>query len=58
MKSLIKLALVALVLILGYNYFYGDEAEQQQAEKIVGKVKDLGSDIKSLVMNEREKYDE
>lgn len=58
MKSLIKIALLAIVIVLGYNYFYGDQKEQEQAEKIVGKVKDLGSDIKALVMNEREKYDE
>ncbi|GLR20068.1 hypothetical protein [Portibacter lacus] len=58
MKTLIKLALLALVVILGYNYFYGDEREQAQAERIVGKVKDLGSDIKALVVSEKEKYDE
>ena len=58
MKSLIKIALLAVVIVLGYNYFYGDEKEQEQAEKIVSKVKDLGSDIKDLVLNEREKFDE
>jgi len=58
MKTLFKIALVAIVAVLGYNYFYGNETEQAQAEKIVDKVKDLGSDIKSLVMSEKEKYDE
>ena len=58
MKTLIKIALIAIVAVLGYNYFYGNETEQAQAEKIVGKVKDLGADIKSLVVAEKEKYDE
>ena len=58
MKTLIKIALIAIVAVLGYNYFYGDEKEQEQAEKIVGKVQDLGSDIKALVLNEKEKFDD
>ncbi len=58
MKSLIKIVLLAAVVIIGYNYFFGDEKEQEQAEKIVGKVKDLGADIKALVVSEREKFDE
>jgi hypothetical protein len=58
MKTLIKIAFIAIILVLGYNYFYGDDKEQEQAEKIVEKVKDLGSDIKALVMSEKEKYDE
>ncbi len=58
MKTLLKIALIAIVAVLGYNYFYGDEKEQEQAERIVGKVKDLGSDLKALVLNEKEKYNE
>lgn len=58
MKTLIKIALIAIVAVLGYNYFYGSESEQEQAEKIVGKVKDLGADIKNLVFSEKEKYQE
>lgn len=58
MKTLIKIAFLALILILGYNYFMGDEKEKEQAEQIVDKVKALGSDIKGLVVSEKEKYDE
>ncbi|WP_235295889.1 hypothetical protein [Portibacter marinus] len=58
MRTLIKYAFLVLLIILGYNYFFGSENEQEQAERIVEKVKDLGSDIKSLVVAEKERYDE
>ncbi len=58
MKSLIKIAILALLLILGYNYFLGNDQEKEQAEKIVDKVKALGSEIKTLVVSEKNKFDE
>ncbi len=54
-KKLIRIALIAIVAVVGYNYFLGDAAEKEQATKIVDGVKNVGSSIKDMVVNEKEK---
>lgn len=54
-KKLIRIALIAVVAVVGYNYFLGDAAEKEQATKIVDGVKNVGSSIKDMVVNEKEK---
>ena len=54
-KKLIRLALIAVIAVVGYNYFLGDTAEKEQATKIVDGVKNVGSTIKDMVVNEKEK---
>ncbi|MEM6878367.1 MAG: hypothetical protein AAF544_07410 [Bacteroidota bacterium] len=41
-SRLIKFGLLAAVVIVGYNYFYGDEEEQQQSREVVNRGVDLG----------------
>lgn len=53
-----KLGLLLLVCVLGYNYFFGTEAEKEQSERIFGKVKDVGKDAWALLGTEKEKYKE
>lgn len=57
-KSLLKIGLLLLVCVLGYNYFFGTEAEKEQSERIFGKVKDVGKDAWALLKTEKEKYRE
>jgi hypothetical protein len=57
-RSLLKLGLLLLVCVLGYNYFFGTEAEKEQSERIFGKVKDVGKDAWALLGTEKEKYKE
>ncbi len=58
MKSLIKIAVIAIIAILSYNYFFGTESEKQQSQEIVNEVKELGQSLKELVVTEKEKFDE
>ncbi len=57
-RSLIKIGLVLLVGIVGYNYFFGTEAEKESSRKIVNKAKDLGKSVGGLFKSERAKFDE
>jgi len=54
-KTILKLALLVVVGLLGYNYFLGDEAEKARSREIVGKAKDLGKDAVDLLKSERQK---
>ena len=57
-KFIIKIALVLVVGLVGYNYFFGDEAEKEQSREMVGKVRELGSDAWNLLRSERGKMKE
>jgi len=54
-KTIVKLGLVLLLALLGYNYFLGDADEKAQSREIVGKVGDLGKDAWNLLKSERAK---
>lgn len=58
MRSLIKLALILIVGILVYNYFFGDETEKAQSREIFEKVGDLGKAGINLLKSEKEKFDD
>lgn len=57
MKSLFKLALILIVAVVVYNYFFGTTEERQQSERIVSEVKDLGKSAWNLLKSEKEKFD-
>ncbi|MEM6397857.1 MAG: hypothetical protein AAF741_16025 [Bacteroidota bacterium] len=44
-SKLIKLGLFAAVLIVGYNYFFGDEEEKQQSRDLIERGAELGSGL-------------
>ena len=57
-RTLIKFGLLLLVCVVGYNYFFGNETERAQSERIVGKVRDVGRDAWDLLRSEKQKYRE
>ena len=57
MKFLIKLALLVVILLIGYNYFLGNESEKQNSKEIVQKIEELGVSIGALIKSEKQKYD-
>lgn len=57
-KSLIKLALLLLVGILVYNFFFGTAQEKEQSRQIFSEVKDLTSSAVQLLRTEKEKFDD
>ncbi|MEL6972699.1 MAG: hypothetical protein AAFZ63_16910 [Bacteroidota bacterium] len=57
-RSLLKLGLILVVGILGYNYFFGTAEEKAQSKEIFGKVRDVGKDAWALLKTEKDKFEE
>ncbi len=57
-RSLIKLALLLVVGVLIYNYFFGTYEEKEQSKAVFRKVYDLGKDAYNVLRTEKEKFDE
>lgn len=58
MRTILRLGLIILAVIIGYNYFFGDSGEKTESKEIVEQVKDLGGKIVDLVKNEKERMEE
>jgi cytochrome c556 len=56
-KSLIRLAIIAVIGVLVYNYFLGDDQEKENARQIFQEVKEVGNSIFDFVKSEKEKFD-
>jgi hypothetical protein len=54
---LIKLAILAIVGLLAYNYFFGTAEEKAQSTKVFGQVKDVAVSVGELAKSEKVKYD-
>lgn len=52
---LIKWALIIVIGLLVYNYFYGTEKEKKQSEEIFSKTKEIGQSIVGFVSDETQK---
>jgi len=57
MRNLIKLVIFAIIGLVSYNYYYGNEDEKAQSEKVIDGVKDVFGSIKDLAVAEKEKFD-
>ncbi|SER33952.1 hypothetical protein [Neolewinella agarilytica] len=57
-KTLLKLGVLVVLGLLGYNYMFGDAEEKAQSREIVGKARDLGRDAWDLLKSERDKLKE
>lgn len=58
MKYLIRLGLLLLVVVLGYNYFFGDAQEKAQSKEIFHQVGQLGKASWALLKSEKSKLDD
>lgn len=54
---LIKIAVFAVIGILGYNYFFGTSEEKAQSGKVFGQVKEVAVSVGELAKSEKVKYD-
>ena len=54
---LIKLAVVLVIGLLAYNYFFGSEEEKAQSAKTFGQMKEVAVSVGALAKSEKEKYD-
>ncbi|MEM6318432.1 MAG: hypothetical protein AAF960_12240 [Bacteroidota bacterium] len=57
MRNLLQFVLFAIIGLVAYNYFYGDEVEKARSEKVISGVKDVFGSIKELAVAEKEKFD-
>jgi hypothetical protein len=53
----IKLAVFAVIGILGYNYFFGTSEEKEQSSKVFGQMKEVAVSVGELAKSEKEKFD-
>lgn len=56
-KHIIKIGLLLLIGVLGYNYFLGSPTEKANSKEIFGKFKEVAVSVKDLVKNEKAKFD-
>jgi hypothetical protein len=54
---LIKIAIVAVIGILGYNYFFGTSEEKAQSSKVFGQMKDVAVSVGELTQSETKKFE-
>ncbi len=53
----IKLAIVVVIGVLAYNYFFGDAEEKAQSAKTFGQMKEVAVSVGQLAKSEKEKFD-
>ena len=56
-KTIIQVAVVLVIFVLGYNFFFGTSDEKENASEIFQEVKDVGVSVKDLLKAEKEKFD-
>lgn len=56
-RSLLKLALLAVVCIVIYNYFFGSVSEKDQSRRIFKGVGGVFTEMRGLVRSEKDKFD-
>lgn len=56
-RSLIKLAVVAIAIILVYNYFFGAPDEKATSQKIFSQIGQLAHSVRELALSEKDKFD-
>jgi hypothetical protein len=57
-KLVIKIVVALVVLIIGYNYFWGDAKEKETSRRIVEQVTELGKSVAELLQSEKENFDQ
>jgi cytoskeletal protein RodZ len=58
MGKLVSYAIVLIIGILVYNNFFGSATEKQQSKEVFQKTKELGLEIRDLIKQERDNYDD
>ncbi len=56
-RSLLKLALVAVVCMVCYNRFFGTDKEQEQSKRIFKGVGNVFTEVRDLARTEKDKFD-
>jgi hypothetical protein len=54
---LLKIAVLVVIGVLSYNFFFGTEDEKAQSSKVFGQVKEVAVSVGDLAKSEKEKFD-
>lgn len=57
-KTILKLAVILIIGILVYNYFWGNPEERETSEKVFNEIKDVGIAVKDFVQEEHARIKE
>lgn len=56
-RSLLKLAFVAIICIVVYNRFFGNDSEKEQSKRIFKGVGNVFTEVRDLARSEKDKFD-
>ncbi len=56
-RSLLKLAFIAIICIVVYNRFFGTDSEKEQSQRIFKGVGSVFTEVRGLVSSEKDKFD-
>ncbi|MEO7176172.1 MAG: hypothetical protein ABIV51_09755 [Saprospiraceae bacterium] len=56
-KFLFRIAIIAIIGLVVYNYIWGNESEKAGSKRILSETKDLFVGIKDLISSEKTKFD-
>ena len=56
-RSLLKLAFIAVICIVVYNRFFGNETEKAQSQRIFKGVGNVFTEVRDLARSEKDKFD-
>jgi len=57
-KTVLKIGLVVVIALIGYNYFLGTPEEKESSRKIIDGVKEVGKSVGTVIQSETEKFSE
>ncbi len=57
-KFIIRIAIILIIALVGYNYFFGSAEEKESAQNIIDSFKKLWQETWSMLKSEKEKIDE
>ncbi len=56
-RSLFKLAVLLIIGILIYNYFFGTNEEQENSSKVFGQIRGVVTSVSHIISSEKDKFD-
>ncbi len=56
MKTIIKLLIIAILALILYNYFYGDETERETSAQVVDNARQLGQSLWDMIRVEKDRF--
>ncbi|TVQ47610.1 MAG: hypothetical protein EA362_06345 [Saprospirales bacterium] len=56
MKTIFRLLIIAIIALIVYNYFYGDETEKETSAQVVDHARQLGQSLWEMIRVEKDRF--